>query len=208
MVFIIWIMGICVFPFLLEWFLYATPVVSRFGNDTWFSFMGSYIGASVTLWVMYMTFKRSEEENKKILKKQKELHEIEMQRESICKIMHVLLLDGYYFLNPDTVSENLDRFIADFTFIQLDTLKYRYISLKDEALVDELLKLQKEEVEILNELNENKPHVDSVEKVKEFKEYLINTGLKLSKTANLKRQTIKIMYDSYIEKIYRKYYEE
>ena len=59
--------------------------------------MGSYIGASVTLWVMYMTFKRSEEENKKILKKQKELHEIEMQRESICKIMHVLLLDGYYF---------------------------------------------------------------------------------------------------------------
>ena len=111
-------------------------------------------------------------------------------------------------MNPDTVSENLDRFIADFTFIQLDTLKYRYISLKDEALVDELLKLQKEEVEILNELNENKPHVDSVEKAKEFKEYLINTGLKLSKTANLKRQTIKIMYDSYIEKIYRKYYEE
>lgn len=35
--------SIVVFPFVLEFVLYKTPVISRFTNETWFSFMASYV---------------------------------------------------------------------------------------------------------------------------------------------------------------------
>ena len=95
--------------------------------------------------------------------------------------------------------------MGDLSYVQFDTLKFKYITLKEEVLMDELLELQKEEVEILNEMRESLPHVDSPEKGEEMKKYMIDIGLKLRKKANLRRETIKIMYDSYLEKTYQNY---
>ena len=42
-------------PFAVEKFLILTPVVSRFSNEVWFSFIASYVGAVVTVIVMFVT---------------------------------------------------------------------------------------------------------------------------------------------------------
>lgn len=204
---IFWIVPIIGFPFVVEWILFATPVVSRFGNEIWFSFIGSYIGAVITLIVMFITFKKSDDENKKFRERQKRQYEIDVQNEKIAKIIHVLLLNNYYFLNPDTVCENMDRFIGDLHYVQFDTLKFKYITHKDEKLMEELLNLQKEEVGILNEMQEKVPHVDSAEKATELKKVFLEFGLRLSKNVNLQREKIKVMYDNYLERVYKEYYE-
>lgn len=203
---ILWITGIIIFPFALEKILFATPVVSKYNNEVWFSFMGSYVGAVVTLWVMYNTFKKSDEENKELIKRQKRQHEIDIQNEKLLGIIHILLLDDYHFLNPDTVLENIEKFTKDLRYVQFDTLKFRYITQKDEILVDELLKLQMEEVEILNSMR-NAPHVDSSKKAEEFKMFMLDDGLRLSTVAESRKDTIMAMYENYLEKVYKEYYD-
>lgn len=203
---ILCVIAIIIFPFLLELILFFTPVVSKFSNEAWFSFTGSYIGAVVTLEVMYITFKKSDEENKNLIIQQKKQHDIDRENEKLSKIIHVLLLDGYYFLDPDTVCENMDRFLGDLHYVQFDTLKFKYMTHKDEKLMDELLKLQMEEVKIINEMQENTPHVDSQQKAKDLKRIFMKSGLELSQNANLHREIIKVMYDNYLERVYEQYY--
>lgn len=205
---ILGIIGVVTLPLLTELIIrYGMYRPDSFENDVWFSFMGSYLGAVVTLIVMLITFKKTDKENRRLIEQQKRQHEIDIQNEKLANIIHVLLLDGYYFLNLESVSENLDRFMGDLNFVQFDTLKFKYITHKDEALMNELLELQKEEVEILNEMEASMPHVDSQEKAEEMKKFLLDIGLKLSKTANLRRETIKFMYDSYLEKTYKHYFD-
>ncbi len=194
------------FPFVLERILFITPIVSEFSNEVWFSFIGSYIGSVVTLVVMFITFKKSDEENKKLLRRQKRQHDIDVQNEKLLKIIHILLLDNYHFLNADTVYENIEKFSKDLRYVQFDTLMYKYKTLKDQVLIDELLRLQMEEVDVLNSIK-NAPHVDSEQAVKEFNMFALKMGLRLSKIAESRKDTIKAMYDNYLEKVYEEYYE-
>ena len=85
---------ICVImlPFITEYIIrYGKYRPDSFENDVWFSFMGSYLGAVVTLIVMFITFKKSDKENKKLIELQKKQHEIDMQNEKLAKLIHVLL---------------------------------------------------------------------------------------------------------------------
>lgn len=196
--------GIFVFPFLLEFVISAVHDVSEFSDETWFSFYGSYIGAIISLFVMFITFKKSDYENKKIIRKQKEKFEIDSEKEKIKRIIHVLLLDDYYFLNPDTVSENIDRFNKDLSYVEFDTLELGFVLKEDEILFKELLELQKEEVRILNTIIKEIPNVKTKD---EFNIVKMNAGLELSKIVTLRRSSIKTMYEEYIKKMYDKYYE-
>ena len=203
----LWITAVIViFPFVLEGVLFATPIISKFSNETWFSFVGSYIGSVMTLAVMFLTFKKSDEENKNLLRRQKRQHEIEVQNEKLLGIIHILLLDNYHFLNADTVCENMEKFVKDLRYVQFDTLKYKYVILKDQVLIDELLRLQMEEINIINSVK-NGPHVDSAQKAEEFKLFALGMGLRLSEVAESRKETIKAMYDNYLEKVYEQYYE-
>lgn len=205
---ILGIIGVIILPFITELIIrYGEYRPDSFENDVWFSFMGSYLGAVVTLVVMFITFKKTDKENRRLIERQKKQHEIDMQNQKLANIIHVLLLDGYYFLNLESVSENLDRFMGDLNYVQFDTLKFKYITHKDEKLMTELLELQKEEVEILNEMKDSMPHVDSRKKAEEMKIFMLGIGLKLSNVANAKRETIKFMYDSYLEKVYKDYFD-
>lgn len=202
------VMLVIILPFVTERIIrYGKYRPDSFENDVWFSFMGSYLGAVVTLLVMFITFKKTDRENKKLIEQQKKQHDIDMQNEKLAKIIHVLLIDDYYLLNADTVCENIDRFFKDLNYVQFDTLKFKYITHKNEKLMDELLKLQMEEVKILNFMRDTAPHVDSEQNAREFKKVLLDAGLELNKAANSKREIIKMMYDDYLENVYKQYYE-
>lgn len=201
-------MLIIILPFITERMIrYGKYRPDSFENDVWFSFMGSYLGAVVTLLVMFITFKKTDRENKKLIEQQKKQHDIDMQNEKLARIIHVLLLDDYYLLNADTVCENINRFFKDLNSVQFDTLKFKYVTHKNEKLMDELLKLQMEEVKILNFMRDTAPHVDFEQNAREFKKVLLDAGLELNKAANSKREMIKMMYDDYLENVYQQYFE-
>ena len=102
-----------IFPFVLEKILISTPTVSQFSNETWFSFMASYIGAIATVIVMLITFKKSDDENKVIIERQQRQYDIRLDNENMDHIMRVLLLDGYYFYNPNTACDNIEQYLKD-----------------------------------------------------------------------------------------------
>nr|DAE93054.1 MAG TPA: hypothetical protein [Caudoviricetes sp.] len=169
--------------------------------------MGSYIGAIATIVVMVVTFKKSDKENKRLVELQKRQHDIDVQTEKIKKIVHVLLLDEYYFLDANSVCESIHRFFIDLNAIGLDTLNFKYTSLKDVPLVDELLKLQEEEVAIYNLFVKAVPHVDSHQKADELIKVFLDTGKNLHEVANSRREIIHLMYDGYLKETYEHYYE-
>lgn len=86
-------------PFILEWLLFVTPEVSKFSNETWFSFMGSYLGAVVTIAVFKFTIDKNDKEHKAEMKKQIYNEGIEHEIDSLNRIMNVLLLNNYDFMN-------------------------------------------------------------------------------------------------------------
>lgn len=198
---------IVLFPFVLEYILFITPIISKFDNDTWFSFLGSYIGAILTIVVMFITFKKSDAENKELIALQKKQHDIDVQNDKVKRIIQVLLIDGYYFIDADTVCENIHCFFIDLNSICLDTLTFRCVTNKDEPLMDELLKLQKDEVAIYNEFVEKISHVDSRRKSDELIQVFFETGQKLYKVANCKRDIIHMAYEGYLKNVYEHYYE-
>lgn len=197
---------VCFLPFVIEWALFEIPVFNKFDNATWFSFMGSYVGAIVTIIVMFITFKKSDKENKKVVELQKRQYEIDAENEKVKKIIHVLLLDDYYFLDRNTVCENMHRYILDLHSIGLETLIFKCVIYKDNPLMDELLQLQMEEVKIYNSLVEKVPHVDSQQKGNELIEVFLETGKNLYEVVNPKRTIINMKYEGYLKELYKNYY--
>ncbi len=198
------ILGIIVCPFAIEIALFNTPVISEFDNSTWFSFMGSYIGAIITIVVMLITFRKSDKENKKMIEAQMEWAEFQNRNERIVEIIKVLFLEDYFFLNKDSVNENIDRFIRNLRKIQWDTYMLNAIEVEGKALMTELLKLQIEENKILN--IDKLIHVDSAEKAKEFIEQNMQRGMNLRRVAEENRDKIQALYKDYYKKMYQKYY--
>ncbi len=200
-----WIMCIIMvmFPFALEKVLILTPVISEFSNDTWFSFMASYVGAIATIIVMLITFKKSDDENKVIIERQQRQYDIRLDNEKLDHIMQVLLLDEYYFNNPNTVCDNIEHYVKDIRFIFYDLLQLRYVHDVNKELFNLLKELLREEIEIIN-------------KFQYIENETVNNGLYgkwkniyleiLSKVED-KRDKIKIEYNKYQELIRIKYFE-
>ena len=81
------------FPFVLEFVLYKTPVISQFTNETWFSFMASYVGAIATFVVLRITLKENQkavEDEKRRLRRN---YEIEKEISEAKDIQKVTSLD-------------------------------------------------------------------------------------------------------------------
>lgn len=191
---------IIIAPFATEIIIKYGPYRAKsFNNDTWFSFMGSYIGAVVTLGIMFVTFKKSEKEYKRNLKQQKKQYEIGLQKERLDRIIQVLLLNNYCFCNPYTVLENMDRFMHDIHSVGFTTLKV-YAKYSNDRLIDELLDLQKKELEIIRLLERDFQTLEREQRIIKVMEI----GLEL----NIKRDTIIPMYEVYLDKIYKQIYEE
>ena len=110
----------------MEKFLYITPVVSRFTNETWFSFMASYSGAIATFIVLKITL----EENLKAVENEKERlrksYEIDREIEKVKNIQKVLLLDKYDFVNLNTLAIDYSRFVKELYDIQYEIREFQF----------------------------------------------------------------------------------
>lgn len=200
-----WIMCIIMvmFPFALEKVLILTPVISEFSNDTWFSFMASYVGAIATIIVMLITFKKSDDENKVIIERQQRQYDIRLDNEKLDHIMQVLLLDEYYFNNPNTVCDNIEHYVKDIRFIFYDLLQLRYVHDVNKELFNLLKELLREEIEIINKFQ----YIENETVNNGLYEKWKNIYLEILSKVEDKRDKIKIEYNKYQELIRIKYFE-
>lgn len=114
------------FPFVLEFVLYKTPVISRFTNETWFSFMASYVGAIATFVVLRITLKENQkavEDEKRRLRRN---YEIEKEINEAKEIQKILLLDKYDFLNMNTLVIDFMKFRKDMYDIQFKIREFQF----------------------------------------------------------------------------------
>lgn len=188
-------------PFALEKFLILTPVVSQFSNEVWFSFIASYVGAVVTVIVMFVTFDKSDQENKKIINKQIKIHEIELENQRLERTVNVLLLDGYTFWNENTLCENLNKYVKDFRDIQYNIYKSPNVHEKDRELFFDIMILQRKEADFIKKLEEQMCDSNNIS-IKDIQQILYE----LQCMANNERNKIKNEYEKYIEKTYKEYY--
>lgn len=198
------IIGLILSPFVIEIVLFNTPVISKFDNSTWFSFMGSYMGALITVAAMYITFQKSDKERKKMAEAQIEWIEFQNRNEKIVEIMKVLLLEDYFFLSKDSVCENIDIFILHLRKIQWDTLILNCIEEEGKELMAALLELQIEEKKILDP--NGLIHVNSPQKADESIELFMRKGMELRNLAEEKRDRIQELYAKYYKSMHQKYY--
>ena len=200
-----WIMCIIMvmFPFALEKVLILTPVISEFSNDTWFSFMASYVGAIATIIVMLITFKKIDDENKVIIERQQRQYDIRLDNENMDHIMRVLLLDGYYFYNPNTACDNIEQYLKDIRFIFYDLLQLRYVRDENNELFKLLLELLREENEIVNKFQ----YVENETVNNELYEKWKGIHVEILSKVNDKREQIEIEYNKYQDAMRIKYFE-
>ena len=114
------------FRFVLEFVLYKTPVISQFTNETWFSFMASYVGAIATFVVLRITLKENQkavEDEKRRLRRN---YEIEKEISEAKDIQKVLLLDKYDFLNMNTLVIDFMKFRKDMYDIQFKIREFQF----------------------------------------------------------------------------------
>lgn len=200
---IVIIVAFVIFPFVLEKILISTPIVSQFSNETWFSFMASYSGAIVTVIVMLITFKKSDKENKEIIKRQMKQHQIDMENKRLTHLLSVLFAD-YYFYDCKSICEDVYRFIKDFKRIEGDMFYLDYLHKLNYKLYKLILNLQQEDrgyIKRFEEILDIKKDKD--EQINE----LLDVVLELKQNINLKRDDMIAEYQKYEETISNIYYE-
>lgn len=203
----IWVSIFCViFPFFLEWFLYATPVVSRFTNETWFSFIASYTGAIATFVVLRITLK----ENQSALEKEKErlrnAYEIDKEIDKVKYIQRVLLLDKYDFLDLDTIAIDYARYVREIYDIQYEIREIKFDAEGETARDKYLTRLQMlERCHTLELCIEKLPKGEK--EMREYAEELIRKTSNMFNKVNLQRKEIMDLYKAYIDEMQSRKYE-
>lgn len=202
------VVGLIVFPFVLEEVLYKTPVVSRFTNETWFSFMASYSGAIATFIVLRITLT----ENQKAVEAEKERlrknYEIEKEIETAKNIQKILLLDKYDFLNINTMMIDYLRFIKDIKDAQYEIREIQFDDEGETARDKYLTFLEATETFLfLNLYLDEIPTINSEEDAKKYRDSIMEKISGISKTMNSKRKELMDLYREYVHEMKLKEYE-
>ena len=197
-----------VFPFALEKFLYITPVVSRFTNETWFSFMASYSGAIATFIVLKITL----EENLKAVENEKERlrksYEIDREIEKVKNIQKVLLLDKYDFVNLNTLAIDYSRFVKELYDIQYEIREFQFEKNGETARDKYFTRLfLLERSYSLEFYVEQLPNMNDEKELKKYASLLIEKTSKMCHNANSHRNEVLNLYSEYIREMKLKEYE-
>ncbi len=197
-----------VFPFALEKFLYITPVVSRFTNETWFSFMASYSGAIATFIVLKITL----EENLKAVENEKERlrksYEIDREIEKVKNIQKVLLLDKYDFVNLNTLAIDYSRFVKELYDIQYEIREFQFEKNGETARDKYFTRLfLLERSYSLEFYVEQLPNMNDEKELKKYASLLIEKTSKMCHNANSHRNEVLNLYSAYIREMKLKEYE-
>lgn len=201
---------VLVIPFAMEYIIiHGKYRPDGFDNEVWFSFMGSYLGAIVTLIVMYVTFKKSEYDNNKQMKFLINKQDIENEKNSVERVCNLLLLCNYS-LTGNHVEADLSMFGRNLMSMQFQINQIRsngYNAKARDALLDELQSLQNEQVKIMET---HDTYIDSIidplQKVRMQREEFVKQAFDLKVSTNNRRINISFLYDNYLQETKERIY--
>ena len=197
-----------IFPFALENVLYITPVVSRFTNETWFSFMASYTGAIATFIVLKITMKENQEALEEEKERLRRNYEIEKEIEVVKDIQKVLLLDKYDFLNINTMMIDYSRLVKDIKDAQYEIREIQFDDKEETARDKYLMCLSATGTYLFLNLYLDKiPVINSEEDAKKYRDSIMEKISGISKTINSKREELMDLYREYVHEMKLKEYE-
>lgn len=202
------VIGIIIFPFILEWFLFITPEVSKFSNESWFSFIGSYTGAIATFLVLRITLSENRKTVEDEKKKLKRNYEIEKEIGQVEKILRVLLLDNYDFVSLNTIPTEYAKYIKDIQDVQYDVRKLIYEENGKTARDKFLMRVSLlERGHTLKLVTDEISEIDSIERAKQLYDFILNRTKELSRNANNQRKELLDLYQEYVNEMKAKEFE-
>lgn len=203
-------MGVCIIilPFLLE--ILIKNILCRFSgftSEVWFSFLGSYVGAIITLLVMLITFTKARKDSKREREWLQCKTEIEREIASLDALAHTLLLDNYYF--GEIIAQNIfpqfRKFLQEFrnneTILDLVQAKGNLYNEK-KNLIQALGKLQVEEAELINNSTLFSGKLEGT--LEEDQMRVVSDLIDISEKH---RTTIRDLYKKYVDKAYNNLFD-
>lgn len=198
------------FPFLLEKILYCTPSISMISNEVWFSFMGSYIGAIVTIVIFKLTIDKNNRDHRKEMERLYLNSKIDDEIELVRKIMNMLLLNSYEL--GDIINQG--HFCSEY-------LKYNKDFWDMEGKLDDIALEKCFRSETRNILIEKMKELENMEKIflmgalinmdeKNEHSYtrIVKDENSLSKIANSYREEINGLFEQYNKEMIERKYRE
>ncbi len=205
---IVHVLVIITFPFVLEWFLFITPEVSRFSNEIWFSFIGSYSSAIVTLLVLCLTLRENRNSIREERRKLRESFDIESEINLSRKILDVLLLNRYDFISADKLLTEYGKYRQDMYDIQFEVRELKYDDKGDTArdrFLKRLFLTERYHTFKLIELNVEK--IDNIEKAKKLSESIDKNVTEMVHQMNKERRELLNLYKEYVHEMKEKEFE-
>lgn len=192
------------FPFVLEFILFVTPEVSRFSNEAWFSFIGSYIGVIATFIVLRITVKDNQKSIQDAKIQMIKSYEIEKEIALSTRILKILLLDNYNFVSANTLLSEYSKYLKDIFDIQYEI---RYLSYDEGGITarDEFFHhlFLTERTHTSGMILEKNPHVENKETAKEYFEHIREYTTSLEHNMNSNRIELLNLYKKYIDEMKR-----
>lgn len=148
------------FPFILQWILLNGIYISdSFDNETWFSFMGSYMGLLITIFVFRVTIKS----NRKIAELSDEIKKVE----NLVCFYRLNLLTPIF--DPLIFPMDISRIVLELASKQLELECHKYCikgNEKEDILFKHLEVINKEINEIMKMANISKIEYNREEQIK------------------------------------------
>lgn len=205
---IVAIVAVAIFPFIIEWFLFTTPEVSRFSNEVWFSFIASYSGAIATLIVLGLTILENQRNLKDEKERLKRNYETEKEIDLSKKIINVLLLNNYDFITRTKILTEYDRYIKDIYDVQFEVRELMYDENGNTARDKFFVKLfQIERYHSLQLAVQDIPEIKNEEKAKKYFDSIVDSTNKLSHQMTNERKLILDLYKDYVSEMKQKEFE-
>lgn len=114
---------IVLFPYIVERILFYGPSISRFENDVWFSFIGSYSGGIITMVVLFATIRYNNRSNKLEYERGKIKDIYDKEKAELDNIIDLLMLKKINFSDESMGMQNLKGFFHELQTVSI-MIKY------------------------------------------------------------------------------------
>lgn len=114
---------IILFPYIVENMLVHGPSISRFENDVWFSFIGSYSGGIITVVVLFATIRYNNRSNKLEYERRKIKDIYAKEKADLDNIIDLLILHKISFSDESMGMQNLKEFFHELQTVSI-MIKY------------------------------------------------------------------------------------
>lgn len=130
---------IILFPFFMEYILTHGPSISRFDNEAWFSFIGSYSGGIITVIVLFATIRYNNRANRLEYEREKIKDNYTKEKADLDNIIDFILLNKISFSTDSMSAHDLKEFIHELHTVMI-MIKYTNKDSTDRQSFYEFLK--------------------------------------------------------------------